>query len=187
MAFPRQFDLVHGHALLTCLKDPAALFRQAFDALRPGGWLEMQDVANQEFERPTKEGKSLRVIHDHIDAFTARTGYRWTNVPRYKQLMETAGFVDVVAKRYRWPSNPDWIINAAAGGGDSAGDEAGTREKEVELGRLFLEQYDAGMLENTCSRMFLKGLGWSKERLDELLAKVYKELRDPDIHAFSPV
>lgn len=129
----------------------------------------------------------MRIVQDHIDAFTARTGYRRTNAPRYKALMEAAGFVGVVAMQYRWPSNPEWVMKAAPSRPGSARDDTEAREKGIELGRLFLHQYDVEMLENACARIFLKGVGWSRERLDELLARVDKELRDPDIRAFSPM
>ena len=42
--FSQKFDFIHGRALITCFKDPAAVFRRAYDALAPGGYFEMQDA-----------------------------------------------------------------------------------------------------------------------------------------------
>jgi SAM-dependent methyltransferase len=43
--YPQQFDFVHGRMLASCFKSHLEVFRSAFTALRPGGFLELQDSA----------------------------------------------------------------------------------------------------------------------------------------------
>lgn len=48
-------------------------------------------------------------------------------------------------------------------------------------------QIDNGMLESVSTRLFMMKLGWSQQKLDEFLAKVNADTKDPNIHAYSPV
>ncbi|PMD34276.1 hypothetical protein L207DRAFT_588874 [Hyaloscypha variabilis F] len=48
-SFTEKFDFVHGRALLACFRDPRQVLSEAFDALAPGGYLELQDVAQPYF------------------------------------------------------------------------------------------------------------------------------------------
>lgn len=41
--FSERFDFIMGRALVTCFKDPKTVFKHAFDALAPGGILELRD------------------------------------------------------------------------------------------------------------------------------------------------
>lgn len=42
--FNQKFDFIHARALCASSKDWPSVFRQAFDALRPGGWFEINDI-----------------------------------------------------------------------------------------------------------------------------------------------
>jgi hypothetical protein len=43
------------------------------------------------------------------------------------------------------------------------------------------------MLESVSTRLFMMKLGWSQEKLNEFLAKVNKDTKNPNIHAYSPM
>ncbi|PMD54250.1 uncharacterized protein K444DRAFT_699993 [Hyaloscypha bicolor E] len=43
-SFPYPFDYIHDRALATCFKDHAPVFQSAFNALRSGGYFEVQGV-----------------------------------------------------------------------------------------------------------------------------------------------
>ncbi|PHH83073.1 hypothetical protein CDD83_3067 [Cordyceps sp. RAO-2017] len=107
---PATFDFIHIRALYGSIGDWAALYRQAFRSLVPGGWIE-----NFEFNITLySDSPEVRDNPDHIfkrwsrvflEAFdrigkTARIGL--SGNMRY--LMEQAGFVDVVERSYQVPS-----------------------------------------------------------------------------------
>jgi SAM-dependent methyltransferase len=91
------FDLIHGRALCGSIADWPRLFSQAYDNLRPGGYIEMQeyhchvfsdddtlsqvpflaDWVEQTNEAAEKHGKPLRIAN------------------KLKQFMQEAGFEDV--------------------------------------------------------------------------------------------
>jgi hypothetical protein len=48
-------------------------------------------------------------------------------------------------------------------------------------------QIDNGMLEFISTRLFMKMLGWSQEKLNDFLAKVNADTKNPNIHAYSPM
>ncbi|KAK7985196.1 S-adenosyl-L-methionine-dependent methyltransferase [Apiospora saccharicola] len=169
--FSRPFDYIHGRACATCFKRPQEIFRKAFDALQPGGHFEMQDLNLQTSEDGSIEGTTLKVIQDEIHGALASVGMRWDNVPNYAAWMREVGFEDVTEVVLRWPSNPWWPADP----------------KEKTLGTWFLGQIQTGLLESVTTRIFMTKLGWSKEQLDEFLARAKCDLQDPKIKAYSPV
>ncbi|KAM4057738.1 methyltransferase [Hirsutella rhossiliensis] len=114
---PAIFDLIHIRGLYGSIGDWAALYRQVYLALIPGGWLE-----NFEFNITIySDSPEVRDNPDHIfkrwskvflDAFdrigkTARIGLPGNMA----KLIKEAGFVDVVEKTYQvpcggWSSDP---------------------------------------------------------------------------------
>jgi trans-aconitate methyltransferase len=42
--YSQPFNYIHGRAMFSCFKEPLSVFKKAFDALAPGGYLEMQEI-----------------------------------------------------------------------------------------------------------------------------------------------
>jgi Methyltransferase domain len=168
--FPQKFDYIHGRTLATCFKDPPSIFGKAFDALVPGGYFELQDMSLQTSDDGSMDGTALLEWQTHVKEAATKTGVEWTNVPNYKRWMIEGGFEDVTEVNFRWPSN-QWS----------------SVRKERLLGAWTQAQIDNGMLESVSTRLFIMKLGWSKERLDEFLARVNRDTKDPRIKAYSPM
>jgi hypothetical protein len=84
----------------------------------------------------------------------------------YQTQMEAVGFVDIVEKRYKWPSN-GW-------------------PKDKKIKELGLWNY-ANMGESVSGismALFTRGLGWSVEELELFLVDVRKEMKNTKIHAY---
>lgn len=115
-------------------------------------------------------GTALLEWQTHVKEAATKTGVEWTNVPNYKRWMIEKGFEDVTEDNFRWPSNQWSPIR-----------------KERLLGAWTQAQIDGGMLESVSTRLFMMKLGWSKQQLEELLARVNRDTKDPRIKAYSPM
>ena len=90
-------------------------------------------------------------------------------VKAYKQLMEEAGFVDVVEVVHKWPTNT-W-----------------PKDPEYkELGAWTLTN-DLQGLQGWTMAPFTRSLGWSQEAVEVFLVEVRNDLKNRKIHAYWPI
>jgi hypothetical protein len=96
-------------------------------------------------------------------------GRRLDVAPKYKDMMEKAGFTGIVEKRFKWPTNP-WPRD----------------KKYKDIGAGTLVNVDGG-LEGLVMALFTRGLKWTPEETVVFCAAVRKQLRDRNIHAYFPM
>ncbi|PMD46467.1 S-adenosyl-L-methionine-dependent methyltransferase [Hyaloscypha variabilis F] len=98
-SFSTPFDYIHGRAFASCFKDHVPVFKSAFDALRPGGYFEMQDAAIpfRSIDESIK-GTAFERWQHLIKEGTHALGRDFEKVPRYNSYFERVGFVDIVEK-----------------------------------------------------------------------------------------
>lgn len=167
-SFSQKFDFIHMRAILTCFMDPKAVFKQAYDALEPGGYLELRDpIMPFQFLTPPPEGCALKEWGDKIIEAAARTGRHWTNAEHYGQWLEELGCVNVVETRAMVGLNP-WM--------------KGSRNKQL---AVLLGKDMSNGLESMSMALFTRVLGWEPRRVQELIEQVRKDIMDPKIHAYS--
>jgi len=168
--YDRPFDLIHGRMLLTASRDFPALFRQAFDSLRPGGWLEMQDLYMPLLcDDDSTRGTAWQAWNDrYIEAcLKIHRDPSWT--ARYKEWMVAAGFTDVRETKFKWPINP-W-----------------PRDPNLkEMGLWNMVNMLKG-LDGFTVRLFTTALGMTTEEIQVSLVQVRKDLRDTRIHSYWPI
>lgn len=99
------------------------------------------------------------------DKFSRPINLAW----KYEEMMTAAGFVDVVATHFKWPSNL-WPRD----------------KKYKEMGRWNHANIDGGM-EGLVLAYFTRGLGMSKEEALAMCAGARAELKNPKIHAYWPM
>lgn len=88
---------------------------------------------------------------------------------KYREWMEEIGFVDIEEKLFVWPTNT-W-----------------PKVKHLkELGRWNEVNLSEGM-EGFSLALMTRALGWSKDEVEVLCAKVRNDLRDRSIHAYFPM
>jgi len=85
---------------------------------------------------------------------------------RAKEMMEAAGFVDVVLIPYKWPQNR-WP----------------KEKKYKELGMWVQENFISGV-EAMSLALFTRGLGWSLDEVRVFVALVRNDMKDQRIHAY---
>lgn len=96
--FKQKFDIVHGRMLTSTFADPVALFKKALEALQPGGWIEMNDLAMpwRSDDASIPEGSAMerwnKLLVESIRKGISRD-IGWAE--QYKTFLEQAGFVNV--------------------------------------------------------------------------------------------
>ncbi|KAI1251245.1 hypothetical protein MGN70_008309 [Eutypa lata] len=167
---PDSFDYVHMRYLLGSIIDWTTLFKEAYKATKPGGYLESYEAAvTQEsddgsvtpgsamdqwgklfWEAGKKLGRSFRVYEDDLQ----------------KKAMEAAGFVDIQV----------WEFKAPIGGWAED-----LRLREVgEFAQMCIEADIEGYVLFVCHTV----LGWSKEEVSVFVAHWRRQVRSKKTHAF---
>lgn len=166
----RQFDYVHARMMASSIADVPKFFRQCFENTKPGGWLEMQDT---HFPLLSQDGTLSpdTALWQWADKLVKglQIFQREVATPRYKLLMEEAGYVDVKEVQYVWPQNP-WPKD----------------RKLKELGRWNLVNMLDG-LEGYSMALLTRAHGMSVEEVQVFLADVRRDMKDTRIHSYWPM
>ncbi|KAE8441212.1 hypothetical protein EG329_005612 [Mollisiaceae sp. DMI_Dod_QoI] len=168
---PDSFDFIHIREMFGSVGNWDELFRQAYQTLKPGGFLECAEHS------VTPVSDDGTVGPEHV--FT-RYGAIMTDLARkrgkemdiwirIKELMERAGFVDVVETRMKWPMN-GWSSDP----------------KMRDLGRWNQLRVTQG-IEGFAMRMLTTVGGWSPLEVQILAAQIRTALKDRKVHGYLDV
>lgn len=168
--YSHKFDYIHGRAMLSCFSDPAGLITSAYEFLRPGGYLEMQDPQMPIFGIDSSITGTALEEWGRVSCLAAeRRGRKLTNSKHYGQWMAEAGFVDIVEKHFYWPCNT-WV--------------KGEKEK---LLAMWTQQNVLDGIQGITMRNLTAGLGWSPEQVELFLVDVRKDVKNRRIHSYIDV
>ncbi|OCK83750.1 S-adenosyl-L-methionine-dependent methyltransferase [Lepidopterella palustris CBS 459.81] len=170
-AFGKFFDLIHTRALNVGIRDWDRLLQQAYENLKPGGWVELH-----EFHVPlacddgsaTPDSAIIRwgevsweaAMKVGIDAKAALT---------HAERLKKQGFVNLHEQHMKWPVGP-W----ASG------------EKEKKMGQLFLKDLSDGV-PGMSTRLLHSVLGWEMEKVEKFIEEIRRDMWNPKIHTYMPV
>ncbi|WQF90416.1 Putative S-adenosyl-L-methionine-dependent methyltransferase superfamily [Colletotrichum destructivum] len=165
------FDYIFIRSMLSCFSSWPDIIAKAYDALEPGGYLELQDhmcplmcddgTMSEDF-KPLKWGNML------IEA-SKKTGRTITMAATFKQMLEDAGFVDIEEKKEFWPFN-QWAKD----------------KKYRDLGYWMQESALKG-IEAVSLATFTRFLDWSPEETRVFCAEVRNEHKKIGVHAYYDV
>ncbi|KAI0487610.1 S-adenosyl-L-methionine-dependent methyltransferase [Xylaria cf. heliscus] len=166
--FQRPFDLVHMRAMVTCFRNPRAVFAEAYRSLAPGGFIELRDpILPFQFLTPPPDGCALQLWCDKLMEAARLAGRNWDVATRYAQMLGEIGFVNVTERREVIALSP-WV--------------KGQQNKQLSL----LLQHDIlNMLEPMCMALFTRVLGWEAKRVTDCLELVKRDVQNTKIHAYS--
>lgn len=168
MSPPNSLDYVHLRNMAFVIKDWPKLFEQAFKALKPGGWIELQDL---EFDYSCDDGtmpddyvplKMAGLIHEALAKFGMDTRSNRKNPER----VEAAGFVDLRHSIIKLPVGP-WA-----------------RDKTMKTVGLYNRSAIYDGLHGITVGPLTRGLGWADEEVQVFLASVRKDLMDARVHSY---
>jgi ubiquinone/menaquinone biosynthesis C-methylase UbiE len=107
------FDLVHGRMLAGSINNWPRFFEQAFANLRPGGYVEMNELELSfcSDDASPEDIEPLNQIMARYNKASKMFGKSFDDVSSMKQNMQDAGFVDIQKEVYKiplgnWPANP---------------------------------------------------------------------------------
>ncbi|KAI5364222.1 Putative S-adenosyl-L-methionine-dependent methyltransferase [Septoria linicola] len=163
-----KYDLIHARELLGSAPDWPAVYKQAFSALKPGGYLE----AHEPSLFFTSDAITLGPDHPFpqwgqmmVTAGTA-AGMPFDIGDKMKGWMEEAGFVNVT--EYRMP----WLI-----GGWSKD------EHQRQVGQWNQLRLDLGVAD-FCSRRFTNHMGFSPQEIEVFCARLRAAFRDKRTYGY---
>ncbi|KAK3192095.1 hypothetical protein K4F52_001722 [Lecanicillium sp. MT-2017a] len=161
------FDFAHLRNMIPILKSPVDLLKQIYEHLKPGGWVELQDVdgdVHSDDNTVPDDWPVKRFTEILIEGF-AQFGTNAHAAAFGRHYLEDAGFVNIQHNYIKLPY--------------------GTWPKD-KLMRL------VGMYYRTACEDFFPAvgamhfpmLGWSKAEMEVFFAECRLSMRDPKVHAY---
>ena len=168
--FTQSFDYIHGRSLASCFDSPELVIKNAFQALNPGCFLEMQDcIMPIRSVDDTYQGSITNKWQSLILEGANKLGRDMEQVKNYKSYMEKAGFVDVQETHFQWPLGP-WA----------------TDRRLKAIGVLFREDMNQ-VVDGFGKSLLGEGLGMSEGEIRTLLADARHEWKYGKIHVYLPM
>jgi len=169
--YKQKFDFIHSRMMTGSFKDWPRFFRQAFEFLTPGGYLELSDIIYPVHcdDGTLKPDSALARCYDLLLEASVKLGRPLNSGLFYKKQMEEVGFVDIVERRDvwasgRWPKDP----------------------KLKELGVWTQENALIG-LEGFSMALLTRVHGWTAEEVQVFLVDVRKDSKNPKNHVYWPI
>ncbi|KAJ5184050.1 hypothetical protein N7492_001666 [Penicillium capsulatum] len=167
------FDLIHMRIMIGSFtpEEWAQVYKRCYDHLRPGGWIEQIEAtpAISCDHGTIPEDSVLQTWGPNIMSCGARAGRPCDTIDTMTDSLRKAGFVDFHEKNYKWPLGA-WPRD----------------QKYKEAGTINFQHWLTGM-EGWCMWL-LTHFGapepWTQEEVRVYVAKMRKELKNPNYHAY---
>lgn len=167
--FGQRFDFVHSRMLLMGIHDWSRYFTQAWNNVKPGGWVEVQEV---QFPIAFADDGSvppdapLLVWSQRVREAALKAGIDTLVSNRFRDMLQAQGFVNVKEK---WPK---WALGAWPKG-----------QQEKQIGVLTLENTKS-FVSAIAMKLWTTYLDWSPEAVELELVNVRKDLEDRKKHYY---
>ena len=166
--FPQSFDFIHSRLLLFGMHDWPAYFRRCLDHLKPGGWVEAQEVNYPLCCDDESAGSDSAVMRwgNLMHEAMAKGGVDPAPGDNFKRHMLNEGFTNVQGKLTTWACSP-WPE-----------DEYGKEIARLQRQNVLMA------LEGISTMVFMKYFGWTKQEVDALLEGVREDIGDLKKHVY---
>lgn len=168
-----KYDLVHSREMNGfSIKSWPKFYKQAFEALQPGGWVECQefDLWISSDDNTIPHDSAVIRWQNLWEEGVQKAGLTGRCYPeRMKQQMEEAGFVNVKILPFKMPIGP-W-----------------PKDKQLKQSGLYTL---VGMLDGVSGlslRVYTGLLGWTEQQMEELLDQCRTEWKNKNIHWYFPI
>lgn len=168
-----RFDFVHTRMMNgVSLKSWPHFYQEAFKTLKPGGWVENQeiDTSLQSDDNTFPENSQIQEWVKLWNEGIEKLGVVGKCFPeKMAEQMREAGFVNVSVLNFKMPVGP-WPK-------DKALKQAGV------CGLMSMRDGLSGL----SGKVFTHGLGWTVEQLEAFLTGVRAEYSNPAVHSYVPL
>jgi SAM-dependent methyltransferase len=165
------FDYIHSRHIIMGIKDWPKLLRKTLEHLKPGGWLELQEI----YHYPQCHDGTMPPEHPVarfwglIVQALAALGVNFEATILLAEMMKEAGFVNVSTRIFHIPIGT-W-----------------PRNKVLKLVGLYWRTILIDGLEPIALGPFTRGLGWSRSQVDGFLEEVRTAYLDASSHSHMPL
>lgn len=169
--YEKKYDFIHSRMLVFGLHDWPRYFRQAWEHLNPGGWVEMQEgqFPVRCDDGSAAPGSPFLEWSDNILEATRRVGLDANSSAKFTEQLREQGFINIRSESVKW----------AIGGWPKG-------KKEKEIGRWTLENC-LQALQAVTMALYTRHLNWSREAVELYLVGVRKQAMDPSSHVYIPM
>ena len=138
--------------------------------LKPGGYLELQDIYFPGFcHEPTQLANSRYIeFNNQLVEAGKRIGLDFQAPRKWHEWLQAAGFDDIHVQWFNWPIGP-W---------------AKTKKNKI-IGQLTLTDFREGMISSI--PLVSKALGRTTEEMDSLIEDTMNEFREQKLHLYQQV
>lgn len=170
--FHNQFDYIHTRAMVAAVKNWSRFFEQAYANLKPGGWIECQEIVfpiRCMDPGVTSENSPLMRWSELFLEAATKIGLDGTMPRHFTPKLRASGFIDIHCKTYKWPIGK-WAKGA----------------KFKLLGRFVFEDL-MDWLPSSSLGLFTRVLKWSREEVEVFLSECRAEAKRKDRHYYGEV
>ncbi|KAL7276587.1 hypothetical protein RUND412_000429 [Rhizina undulata] len=164
------FDFIHIRHMAGHIVNWPRLYRQAFKALKPGGWIEVKDGTDwytSDDDSVPAESSMLKHMN-YFEEISLKCGKEFNSVALgAESAFKDIGYVDVEQMLIKLPVGR-WPKEA----------------HDKELG-IYWRQHALDGIEAYALAPYTRVLGWETQALHEFLPLVYADLRNPKIHGYT--
>lgn len=161
------FDFVHIRQVMPVLRDGEKVLRSAYENLKPGGWIEIQELGGQALcdDDTMPEDYSVNKFLDRCQEALGKFGADFRAGNKLQEPLEKAGFTNITCKKLKVPIGP-WA-----------------KDKTLRLIGMYFRLILGDLLGAMGARPF-RALGLSEAEIEVFLAGVRKDLKSASAHSY---
>ncbi|KXL44442.1 hypothetical protein M433DRAFT_277895 [Acidomyces richmondensis BFW] len=168
--FDRKFDLIHTRAMTPSIKGWSQFLQQAYDHLRPGGYIELQEVNMPIYSAESADEPTPVLVQwsKYVVEAGSIAGLDLSAPTKLGELLQAQHFTNINIMWQNWPIGP-WAKGA----------------KNKEIGRWWAADLQDGC--RNAGALFTRILGWSPEKFEVFAANAANEIRANEKHMWCKV
>ncbi|KAI0996662.1 hypothetical protein K3495_g11521 [Podosphaera aphanis] len=165
------FDYIHARHTIMAIKDWPLLIQRAYEHLKPGGWVEFQEIDHipQCNDGSIPPNHPVTQYWELIAEALSVLGVNFKIAQSLEGMMREAGFVNISCRIFQVPIGV-WPKNSV-----------------LKLVGLYWRTILMDGLEPIALGPLTRGLNWTKEQVDAWLVDVQKAYMDNWVHSYMPL
>ncbi|KAG6292408.1 hypothetical protein E4U09_003436 [Claviceps aff. purpurea] len=163
----RDVDLAHFRYTIGTLKDTSKVFGHAFKSLRPGGWIELQELLVKPLcdDGTMPDDDPVKYLYEKLELALKKFGIRAKLATELEPYLQEAGFENIHCQIFKVPIGP-WA-----------------KDNNMRVVGLYQKMAVKELLPTLAGRPF-QALKMSEAEIEVTIALARKSLDDPNVHRY---